>query len=413
MRLQTELDAILLPAVFQDFEAIVNARSWGRMVELVSGDMRGRPHLATHLRRQHRIAYALSYLQDEFLHGRQVAPSAAPDLYEAATLIVQFTEICKAYPNISHALTRRLHSALDYPEHMRGLLFELEIATQLSKRGMAISFPDLDGTGRFDFLAEDSDGQLVELECKYITHEKGRSVSRYSAMLIYGSLAPVIDQFAHAAAHCVIVRIIFNGKAPRGDAEVRALAKPVADVLAGSERCDYEFGRVQILQFDPITLSDKPTRSEIDELLIANGISNVESATRKYPSGVVVITTVESVKRSKVLESVFATAKDAAKEQLTGTRPSMLCIKYEDLPPEQLIDIAKELDGNPSALRVRASVFLNSLSASRVSVLTFFADAVDLTSRGSVTTRENATYSFRNRRNMFNANSVFRGMFGS
>jgi hypothetical protein len=414
MMLHTSMDAIQILPIFQDFEAMVGASRWERMVALLDADLRGRPYLTHLYHLDNRMTYALAHMHREYRNGRHVRPSESPALYEAATLVVQFVAIAMAHPRAANHLIRRLHGAIDRPEHMRAIQFELEVATQLARRGHRLTFPELENIGTFDILADVGVGDPIEFECKYVTRDKGRPISRLSATLIQHALHEAASDHAKSTTEGTLLRIILRERGPTNEVEIARLVDPVQEALYQPGTHDHPFGQVTSQRFaldeSPFAIH-WPTVSQIETFLESFGITNVDHGTRAFAGQGVIVVTIESQRSSDVLDAVFRTVKGAAKSQLTGQRPSALCVKFEGLSPEALIDIGREIDGQPSALRIRTSKFLDSESSGRVSQLTFFADAQTLTNNGSVTGRQSASYSFQNRDNRFFDSPGLSGLF--
>lgn len=407
MQLPTELEATRLLPTFQDFAALVGSEYWLRMVDQLQAEIRGNPFLEHLYRTEHRMVFALKYLHSEYENYQHVMPSQHPDLYEASTLVVQFVEIVRSHHDSAKALIGRMRGALKNPSDMRAMQFELQVATHLARKGYSVSFPELDGTGQFDILAVQGD-QHIEFECKYATAIKGRAVTRHAAIGIHHKIKGAIDLYAQAATDGTILRVMFDGRAPVAPQQQAKLAEHVAEALR-TGRYDDESIEIVAVAFDiaesPFS-RERPAENDIKGFLERHGSINTECMALVYPNGVVVLVSLESKRESQYLELVFGTLSDAAKRQLTGEHPAVLCTKFEDLTADEMVDIGKEADGVPSALRVRASRFLDSSSSDHVTMLCFFADGALLKQGDHVITRGGAVFSFRNARNKFSRSDL-------
>lgn len=403
MQLITELEAIKLLPTFQDFATILGAENWLKMANQLRAEIKGNQFLDQLYAREHRMVFALEHLHNEYAALRHVMPCQHPDLYEACTLVVQFMEILKSHPDSASAFAGRMRGALKNPSDMRAMQFELQVATHLARKGHAISFPELDGTGRFDILAAHHDGSQIEFECKYVTAAKGRAITRHAAIGIHRKIKTAIDRYAQTATAGTVLRIVFHGRAPTSEQEQTALIEPVATALSGGQDNHGQVDTV-LTTFDiaesPFA-SGRPAQEDVATFLQQHGAINTESMTLLYPNGVVVLISLESRRQSRYLESIFDTLSDAARKQLTGERAGVLCAKFDDITAEELIEVGKEADGYPSQLRIGASEFLNSPSSERATMLCFFADGASLVQHDGTTSRIGAVFSFRNDQNRY------------
>jgi hypothetical protein len=146
----------------------------------------------------------------------------------------------------------------------------------------------------------------------------------------------------------------------------------------------------------------------VKEFLAHYGVVNRETMVIRGGAGVIAVA-LESDVQDRFLEEVFATASEAGRRQLTGTRPGLLFLKFEDLTAEQMLEVGIE-DGTPTVLRIRASRFLDSNSAKNVTSIGFLADGVVQRVDDDVVTRTGVNYHFLNERNAF-APLVAKGRF--
>ena len=73
----------------------------------------------------------------------------------------------------ANQIARRVHGAFRNPDEMRAMQFELGMATHFIRRGHAVASPEMNGTGRFDFLIDNLGAGGLEIECKSASVDKG------------------------------------------------------------------------------------------------------------------------------------------------------------------------------------------------------------------------------------------------
>jgi hypothetical protein len=74
----------------------------------------------------------------------------------------------------------------------------------------------------------------------------------------------------------------------------------------------------------------------------------------------VVVVTVESAQSDKVMDGLVRRLKQLAKDQLTATRPSFICVRFSDLTENELLELAKgDEAGDASSLQRATSMLLD------------------------------------------------------
>jgi hypothetical protein len=288
-----------------------------------------------------------------------------------------------------------MRGALKNTVDMRALQFELQVATHLAKSGFDLGFPQAIGASNVDILAVRNELEL-EVECKFISIDKGRSVHRREALEIHHLLKKrVFPVFANASVG-ILIRVQFHERPPKKYKDREALVDHIRRVALGGTP-GTEFGcSISTVEFDvgssPFS-SSRPTAEAAQEFFGGFGVRNRETAIFANIGKCVLAISLESEREDDLLGQVFDTVADAATRQLSGDHPGVICVKFEDLPAAQLKDIADE-NGEPTPLRIAASRFLDSASAKNVSMLSFFADDRVEDIGGGVVTRAGSVYSF-------------------
>jgi hypothetical protein len=112
----------------------------------------------------------------------------------------------------------------------------------------------------------------------------------------------------------------------------------------------------------------------------------------------------QSARNDTLLGAVFKTAGDAAKRQLTKTRPGLLVLGFDGIEADELRSVAKQdftQPHEPTALRVAVSSFLTSDARNHVVGVGFVSKgALSPQVDGSLDTG-GAVYSFRKEESPF------------
>jgi len=130
----------------------------------------------------------------------------------------------------------------------------------------------------------------------------------------------------------------------------------------------------------------------------AHGHHAVAHATR---AGGVFLVAIGSDLADDMIGETMRTLERAASDQLTGSRPGILCAKLEGLTADELVEIA-EVGDPPTALRIGVHNLWQSSAMESVSHVAFMADGTVAQRASGAWSQVGASYVFDN------PNSVFR-----
>lgn len=415
MELLTEIHQADFPSRFDEFERYVGTSAWKKTVQKVGAEIKGARFLGGYLRHRHRIAFALWAISEfRSKYGHLNFPvSGDVDVYEACVLVTQFSHIRRHLAEAEGwALARRIAGGLKNPDDLRALQFELQLSTHFARRGYDIAFPETRGTGTFDVLATRA-GTQVEIECKSVSGNKGRQVHRRAALEIQHLVERELSFLLKTLRTGLLLRIVFNRRPPSAYNDRMELVRAIRSaVLTGKTQTLSEY-EIRLCDFDLVGTpfeNSRPDEAAVQEFLGSHGVVNRETMIFGRKGANVIALSLESRISDRLLAETFDTVSDAAKRQLSGQRPGIVCVKFEELTAEQIEELGVER-GEPTALRIGASKFLSSASARNVSVLSFFADGELTAMANGGISRGGRTYSFVNDANSFSAVIGGNGVF--
>ena len=399
-RLATDVYSDEFARHFRRFADLIGPDTWIRRSELILGDIRGNHFLRDYLSKENRIALALLELH---LHSQQHGTLPVPLVrseghYEACAFITLFLSIYgRTEPAAQRQLLRRTASALDNPDDLRALQFEWLLATHLTKRGFILEFPELCGTGTIDLVAS-KDDVATEIECKSISHRKGRQIHRRDALEMHAVISREVTPYIRNLNVGLAVRVIVPNRLPRRAAQRVELSRQIRhSILSGGaiNPADVEV-RVQQFKLDgtPLvgeTLDEGKIRTYVKEQF---GIDNKEVMLFGTRHKCKAIISLESARPDRMLPYTFDAIADACDRQLSSERPGVICVKLEDVTAEELAEIGSE-SGDPTALRRASSRFIESRRRSHLVCLSFFSDG-PLVFRNGAVSRQGRSYFFDN-----------------
>jgi hypothetical protein len=411
----TEVHGDAFPILFQAFERLLGTELWDKRAALVEQEIASKPIFDEYLRNENRIVLAL---RDLSARARPLGRLPALKVesiaeYETYGLVTQFMSLYAALPARDSAqLLGRLKGAFKNPDDLRGLLFELLIATHFVKRGFSVEFPAQSERKTPDFLAT-RDGVACDVECKSISINKGRQIHHKDALTINSMLLDICKPQIRQLDSGLVVHAKVPARLPTSDRERDQLCRKIQDAIVNCKDVVKPDLEVQLHKFDLSTspiVQNPPDREAIAHFFESRfGIVNRELAIFFSNSNRAIVFVLDSNTPDRTVEATIDTVKAACDDQLSGERAGVICVKFEDLSAHELSLLGDET-GQPSALRIATSHFLNSRKTSHLVNLAYFADGPLERIQSDVVVRTGRTYFFENRESPY-YNAIVLGAF--
>lgn len=238
-------------------------------------------------------------------------------VHEAAEFVMGLGE---TIPHLSTMAKKRLHGQIIgglKTNGLRSLQHEMRVAVALSRQGCDIKFADLEGVGRFDFLAE-RDALEYEVECKSLPIFSGYPIQPQDADKLSNELRRKFGGWSDQT-RIPILTITLEGKLPADRAEQLRLVAACNEAVAkqGDIKVEYHT-TVQFIG----TIPDGPVKLIMERAgrdAFLHGIAVYFLP--KHPKAVVRL---QSLKKSRFARNIVTDISDAAKHQLTGTRGGVI-----------------------------------------------------------------------------------------
>lgn len=418
--LPIELYTDQIPTLYAQFAAEIGDNHWRRRTILLDREIHGNRFLGKYLRAENSIAYELDALRihvDKF--GPTGMPAIGKDCYAAARLAAQTISIVATLPpKVAEQFRRRVRGAFQNPDDMRGLQFELAVATHFIRRGRRVTWPELDGTGTYDMYVNGLGRNGLAVECKAISEDKGRRVPKRAALEFYSLLKPLVAPLSSGLNTGLVGVLTVPSRLPTNYRERLQLAKQFArHIMANSSAILPDGSHVTVKQFGMAQLGHLPSmdqRAARDAIDTVTGTANRESMIIGSNSGGALVLTVQSASDDLLMKTMFDTLSDAAKRQLPHANAGILLAGFAGLSHEQLVSIAGQDIGqsqNPTNLRVHASKFLSGQNRDHVVGVGFLTASDVARERNGIIDSGGAAYYFAKRESAFWSDD-FSGMFG-
>ncbi|MFC7516691.1 hypothetical protein ACFQUU_16910 [Herbaspirillum sp. GCM10030257] len=411
--LMTELYTHEVPYVFAEFKRLVGESYWVKRVKALKEHLRGQPSLRDFLREENRLAFLLADCSKVAFDNGGMLPLQATtrrELYPAFAFMAQTLSIINsADDKNAQAIIARIRGGMKNPPDLRAMDLELHTANHFVSRGYHVEWPEMTKSGTFDLLVPDLGNGGLEVECKSISSDKGRSVHRRDAMDFFHLVGSDVKAACLSMDIGLAIVLTVPARLPSQQAEKRELAKRVTSALVGCRTQQFpDRVTVRISEFNPADLNvvhnqGKPTveQNDVDKV---TGTVNQESMIIGTPAGGIVALVVQSAEDDELLQSVFTTLSDSAKRQLTGQRAGIFFAGFADLTPEQMIALAQhDVDASNAvtALRQGVSRFLGNAGRDHVIGVSFLSQSHLTETEPDVVTSRGSAYYFPRKESKF------------
>lgn len=366
--LKVELQTNEIPDIFIRFKEVIEERYWLKRIASIKENIRGQPFLTDYLAEENAIALALARCSNLVTrYGRiPMHETENHDLYPAISLAAQELSIMDNSSGVeAKKLVQRIRGAFKNPNDMRAIQLEIMAATHFVLRGNTIVWPEMEGSGTFDLLINDLGTSGLEIECKSVSEDKGRKIHRREALEFHQLVKPKLQTFIRNLQTGLSVVLTVPGRLPTSYKQKQELAKHVVDSVITAQSMVSEDGSdIRVSEFDIATLGIIETKSgpsisrEVIDQITAT--KNRELMILGNKNGVIIFV-LQSRQDDTMLQYVFDTVSESAKNQVSKSRPALFLVGLHGIEAESLLSIANQDNDpkqTPTALRVAVSDFL-------------------------------------------------------
>jgi hypothetical protein len=244
-------------------------------------------------------------------------------------------------------LAGMLQDGLKSDNGLAPLAFEMAIASHLLARAFDIECVDLEGTGRFDFLAARA-GVELEVECKNVTGDLGRQIHRRRLYQLSGHIHRHLRAGAdRGGGHLleVVVPTRLHGETSTMLSIAHAVATSISTAAPyANDCCSVGYSAFDIhgtpAEADPASFDEQKARVFVEQRF---QIENPHAFFLFRPGRGVVVLVLSSAKKDVVLGGLHRQLSTGA-EQFTGTRPAALCVRLSDVFEHDLTTLAESAE---------------------------------------------------------------------
>ena len=285
-----------------------------------------------------KLEYAIGWIFLVFTE-EGVLPQA-PQLAEAYNFVAGF---CRVHANLTRKgkkrLVKDLRGCFSQCYGLRPFAFEFLQAIHFLRLGWDVTFVDVEKLGRFDLLVQNGD-ERFEIECKSVSNDAGRLISRKDVCRVGGRLHPIVNAVENRSPRLLIVRVIQRLDALT-EADLQALTDAARNALeSGISTISTAFSLTLELRPDLIVPPDMRTNDGttqfIRERIGTLGRHIMINANRR--TGETIAIALESEEPDDVLGKIYERVEKAA-SQFSGNLPSLVSIQIADMPRTSLQEL--------------------------------------------------------------------------
>ena len=418
--LTVELHTGDIPNVFARFSEVIGDRYWLQRLASIKKTIRDQPFLKNHLVKENSIAIALSRCSDLVTRYGCIPMTEVEDvsLYPAIGLAAQVLSIMEHTSDVEAGkLVKRIQGAFQRPDSMRAIQFEIRAATHFIRRGHAVAWPEMEGIGTFDLLVKDLGTNGLEIECKSVSSDRGRKIHRHEALEFYQLIEKPLQTVGQHLQTGMAIVLTIPGRLPTSLRQREVLAKNVINSFVSTGSTVLEDGSdIRVSEFDMANLGVNRTASGIvipkDAIDRVTATRNRESLFSGNDNGAVIFV-LQSRQDDTMLQYVFEKVNEAAKKQLSRSKPAIILVGFNGLEAEGLLDIVMQDNDpkqSPTALRVAVSEFHENPNRDHVVGVGFLSEGALAQNQPGAIESSGVTYFFPKKKGRF-WHEDFSGLF--
>lgn len=369
MQIKTAVYDYEIQEIFNQFKHYVPETNWCKRVRKLNDEAKGNELLQRHHFDENRIAYGLNACSEvEKKYG--VLPLNLLDLnfiYPAIAFASHALSVINLMESHNKkCMLGRVAGAFRHPEDIRALELEFTTAHHFSKSGYRLEWPEISGKGTFDLFVADLGPKGLEIECKSISDDKGKCITKREALDFFKILSPLLKPFLRNLNGGLSVVLTLPSKLPNQFHDRKDLAKKVFNAIITNNNNNPEF-MIKVRSFPPKLLFSTNENSDPkkfrETINLITETSNQQAIVMGKTGTNALCFVIQSSEDDSLFESLKTTAKRAVDTQLTKTRPGLLLVEFNGLTAIEMQNLAQQdkAPGNtPTMLRKWASAFLSN-----------------------------------------------------
>ena len=383
MRISTSVEQREIPDLITEFFTIVGWANFKKRAESLREQVTKNPFFEPYFQERFALERELSRLHER---RRRTNRFVCDFMDERQNRLASFVAMVAGVqrhlsPGAKNRLAGMLRGALKDDRGLAPLASEMAMAAHLMTKGFDVFFNDLETGGGFDFLAA-REGVEIEVECKHVSGDIGRRVHQRHVHQLGKLIYPLLNRKVERQPGGWLLKATVPDRLTGSDEQHQAISKIFERTLETDR--NYFEPSVCSLVIQPFSLADSPfsasSPNSISQRAVMDfaderlGGSNKHVICLFQPRRAAAVVVVDSSKPDKVLDGIYRQLKDSSRDQLSGTRPGLMCVHLEDVTESDLVDLARgEGDEADAATGLQAMTTAVLLKRPHVHTIAFTA----------------------------------------
>jgi hypothetical protein len=277
--------------------------------------------------------------------------------------------VVKVYERLSYhgqnKLSGQLKGDLKNETGLAPTAFEMMMIANLLQNGFHLEFSDLEeknNTPIYDFLAFKGNKKL-EIECKYITGDKGRKIHQRNLHTLVENLKSEIDKLRKISVSNLFISITIKDRLQVSDSYVKLLKNDIIQIFESPNiKINREEHSIKCYIFSneasPFQkyITEEETRKFIEENY---NIQNPHAFVCYNPNHSATVINIKSEQEDSVLDVIFKSALKDSKKQFSQKLPAILCCKLADVSEGELKELQDAQQNENIGIQIMSNMLLD------------------------------------------------------
>lgn len=381
--IKTELYTNEIPRIYHDFSNIIGETYWLSPYKSINAAIKNNKLLREYLHSDNSIVLSLEKYTENIKKYRSIPDIVMHDRshYPAVAFMAQsLSLISNATEKNKKSLIGRVRGALKNADAMRALRLELLAATHFVRNGYSVSWPEMDDSGTFDLLIEGIGDNGLEVECKSVSRDKGKKIHLYELLDFFKQAKNRIKDMSTNLKVGLSIIVTIPDRLPSKHSERSLLINQLCEniLLHNNDPLD-DGSTIRVSEFDFSEITDQINKKNLTlDIRIVEKITKTRNNAAMVYGGKSggILLVIQSKKDDTFAESIFKDLNESAKKQLSGNRPALFLVGFNNISSEDLVSLheSDSTPGNyPSLIKIGVSKYLTGVSYDHVIGVSFIS----------------------------------------
>ncbi|HPF78909.1 MAG TPA: hypothetical protein PLF01_06405 [Alphaproteobacteria bacterium] len=359
-----ELSHDHIPSLIRKFKTLVGWKNLNKRL-LYLDQERKKPLLKTLIEKRYKLEITLHEIIKYQEATRRIPWEPTRNQISVYSFIAMVAQVYERLsPFAKNKLQSRLKGDLKTKAGFGPTAFEMIIAANLLQNNFEIEFKDLENTsdgGIYDIFARKNKKEL-EVECKYITGDKGRKIHQEEIHKLAEKLETEINLHRKNDNRNLYVSIKIKDRLEKNEEYIRTLKENIIKILKDpTKQID---SKEYIIEATIFSDRISPFKKHVEEDKVRQFVAKQFNVQQPHafvcysPNHNAIVVNISSEKEDQVLNRIYESILKDCKNQFSKKEPAILCCQLADVTEEQLKALQKAQKDEDIGLQIIANLIL-------------------------------------------------------